>query len=271
MREIEPHVQGQCAVHVPEEGIVDYLAVCAAMRREVSRLGGDVRLGAEVRKIAPDRLSGGWILQTTTGDVRTGQLVNCAGLYADRISRMAGAQPTVRIVPFRGEYWKLRPERTHLVRHLIYPVPDPAFPFLGVHFTRMIHGGVEAGPNAVLALSREGYRWKNISPRDLASALSYVGLWRFLYRHRRMTAFEIRRSLSRRVFVSSLRKLVPEVDKDDLVPGQSGVRAQVVSRQGDIIQDFVLDRRPNAVHVLSAPSPAATASLAIADHIVAML
>src|SRR5204863_7291714 len=194
-------------------------------------------------------------------------LVNCAGLHADRVARMAGERPRSRIVPFRGEYWTLRPERAHLVRNLIYPVPDPRFPFLGVHFTRMIHGGIEAGPNAVLAFAREGYRWSRFNARDFTQSVAFAGLWRFVRRYPRVATYEVARSLSRSIFARSLQKLVPEVETRDLERGTTGVRAQAMTPDGELIQDFDIVQRPGAVHVINAPSPAATASLAIGRHI----
>ncbi|HEY8174640.1 MAG TPA: L-2-hydroxyglutarate oxidase [Gemmatimonadaceae bacterium] len=272
LRELEPHVGGAWGVHVPEEGIVDYGAVCAALRREVERLGGEVVVNAGVRRLRREPGdAGAWVIECEGRTERAKALINCAGLHADRVARMAGERPDVRIVPFRGEYWTLRPEKATLVRNLIYPVPDPAFPFLGVHFTRMVHGGVEAGPNAVLALAREGYRWRNVNARDLASAISFSGLWRFLARYPGTAVYEVARSLSRRLFVRSLQKLVPQVTGDDLVRGNSGVRAQVMTPRGELVHDFVLVQRPDAVHVLSAPSPAATASLAIGSAVAGML
>jgi L-2-hydroxyglutarate oxidase len=184
---------------------------------------------------------------------------------------MAGLRREVRILPFRGEYYKIKPQRQSLVRNLIYPVPDPKFPFLGVHFTRLIHGGIEAGPNAVLALAREGYRKTDVNPRDLYDAISYSGLWNFLGRHRRMCWDELRRSFSRRLFCQSLQKLVPEIQPEDLETGGAGVRAQAITPQGDLVQDFHFAHQPNAIHVLNAPSPAATASLAIGEEIVEQL
>ncbi len=194
-------------------------------------------------------------------------IINCAGLHADRVARMAGERVEVQVVPFRGEYWMLKPDRASLVRHLIYPVPDPTFPFLGVHLTRTVHGEVEAGPNAVLALAREGYRWRNVNLRDLGGALLYPGLWRFIGRYPQVATHEVARSISRRLFVRSLQKLVPELMANDLVRGPSGVRAQVVDRHGNLVQDFEMIIRSDAIHVLSAPSPAATASLAIGGEI----
>jgi L-2-hydroxyglutarate oxidase len=253
------------AVHVPEEGIVDYRAVCDMLRQRIEALGGQIALRSLVHALR--RTSANWEIDAGGETFAASIIVNCAGLHSDRIARLAGERPATRIVPFRGEYWKLRPESTALVRHLIYPVPDPAFPFLGVHFTRMIQGGVEAGPNAVLALSREGYRWSTIDLRDVADALAFPGLWRFLARHPRVATYEVARSVSRELFVRSLQRLIPRVTGDDLIPGPSGVRAQVMSRSGALVQDFEIIARPGAVHVLNAPSPGATASLAIGSEI----
>ena len=193
--------------------------------------------------------------------------MNCAGLHCDRVSELAGEKREVRIVPFRGEYYKLKPERQHLVRHLIYPVPDPQFPFLGVHFTRLIHGGIEAGPNAVLAFAREGYKKTDFNPVDLFDALSFGGLWKFLGRHKRMCWEELKRSFSKKLFCASLQRLVPEVRMEDLETGGAGVRAQAMSPDGTLVQDFSLVRGRRALHVLNAPSPAATAALTIGEEI----
>src|SRR5258708_4970649 len=211
--------------------------------------------------------SSGWIVSTTAGDFETELLINCAGLHCDRVSEMAGLRREVRILPFRGEYYKIKAERRSLVRNLIYPGPDPTFPFLGVHFTRLIHGGVEAGPNAVLAFAREGYRKSDVNLGDLFDALSFPGLWRFLGKHRRMSWAELKRSLSKRLFCESLQKLVPEIRREDLEAGGAGVRAQAMSPDGSLVQDFCFVRRHKALHVLNAPSPAATASLAIGEEI----
>ncbi len=232
-----------------------------------AKLHGRVVTSAEVRALRPT--GHGWVAETPAGEFETDFLINCAGLHCDRVSQMAGLRRKLRIVPFRGEYYKIRPERQFLVRNLIYPVPDPKFPFLGVHFTRLIHGGIEAGPNAVLAFAREGYRKTDINLRDLADALTYSGLWRFLGRYPRMCFDELRRSFSRRLFCQSLQKLVPEIQESDLAPGGAGVRAQALAPNGDLVQDFQFVRQPNALHVLNAPSPAATASLAIGEEIVA--
>jgi L-2-hydroxyglutarate oxidase len=268
MREIEPHVGGVAALRVPQEGIVDYAAVCAALVGQIEALGGRVVTGAKVRRIAAR--APGWVAETAAGAFEAGFLINCAGLHSDRVAQLAGERREVRILPFRGEYYKIRADRQNLVRHLIYPTPDPRFPFLGVHFTRLIHGGVEAGPNAVLAFAREGYRKTDFNARDLFDALSYPGLWRFLRKYPSMCWYELRRSLSRGLFCQSLQRLVPEIRPDDLATGGSGVRAQAIAPEGDLVQDFRLIARPNALHVLNAPSPAATASLAIGREIVAL-
>lgn len=269
-REIEPHAAGLAAVQVPEEGIVDYHGVCAAMEKALRAQGVQIVTNARVKKAVRDGSSGEpWRMETTAGDFSGDFLINCAGLHCDRVAENAGEKREARIVPFRGEYYKLKPSAQSLVRHLIYPVPDPAFPFLGVHFTRMIEGGVEAGPNAVLAYAREGYtKWK-IRPGDLFDALSYEGLWNFMKKHRAMAWEEVRRSFSKKLFCESLQKLVPEVMEADLEPGGAGVRAQAMLPDGTLIQDFHLLERPDALHVLNAPSPAATASLAIGEHIAA--
>ena len=268
MREIEPHVGGVAALRVPQEGIVDYTAVCDALAARLSERGARVVTGARVNRL---RWQGAtWIAETTAGEFQADFLINCAGLQCDRVAQLAGERRDIRIVPFRGEYYKLRPERLHLVRHLIYPVPDPRFPFLGVHFTRLIHGGIEAGPNAVLAFAREGYRKTDFNARDLADALTYIGLWRFLRRYPAMCWFELRRSFSRQLFCRSLQRLVPEIQPGDLDTGGSGVRAQAIAPEGELVQDFRFIARPHALHVLNAPSPAATAALAIGAEIAAM-
>ena len=266
MREIEPHAGGVAALRVPQEGIVDYGEVCEAL---VKCIHGRVATNAKVRSLR--QTSGCWSAETQAGDFEAKFLINCAGLHCDRVSELAGLRREVRIVPFRGEYYKIKSDRQSLVRHLIYPVPDPKFPFLGVHFTRLIHGGVEAGPNAVLAFAREGYRKRDINPRDLFDAVSYSGLWNFLARHRRMCWEEIERSFSKRLFAQSLQRLVPEIRASDLDTGGAGVRAQAITPQGELVQDFHFVDQANAVHVLNAPSPGATASLAIGEEIVARL
>lgn len=266
MREIEPHVGGVGALRVPEEGIVDYKAVCEALVRRIAAHGGEVKTGAGVRGLR--ETDGGWRVETPAGDFAFDYIVNCAGLHCDRVAEMAGVPREMRIVPFRGEYYLIKPERQSLVRHLIYPVPDPAFPFLGVHFTRLIHGGVEAGPNAVLAFAREGYSKSDFVAGDLWDAISFPGLWRFLARYPAVSAYELRRSFSRKLFCDSLRRLVPEIEESDIAPGGAGVRAQAMLPNGDLVQDFLFAERPRALHLLNAPSPGATASLAIGDEVV---
>jgi L-2-hydroxyglutarate oxidase len=265
MLEIEPHVAGVAGLRVPQEGIVDYPKVCEALLGKISAQGGRAVMNAKVTKLRPT--SNGWVAGTTAGEFEADFLVNCAGLHCDRVSVLAGERREVRIVPFRGEYYKLKSGRQHLVRHLIYPVPDPQFPFLGVHFTRLIHGGVEAGPNAVLAFAREGYKKTDFNPADLFDALSFGGLWKFLGRHKRMCWEELKRSFSKKLFCASLQRLVPEVRMEDLETGGAGVRAQAMSPDGTLVQDFSFVRGRRALHVLNAPSPAATAALAIGEEV----
>ena len=265
--EIEPHVRCLQAVHVPEEGIVDFSGVVAALCTAITALGGELRASAGVTSL--ERRSDGWVVTASESILAADFVVNCAGLQSDRVAALAGEVPPCRIVPFRGEYFELRESRRHLVRNLIYPVPDPAFPFLGVHFTRMIAGGIECGPNAVLATAREGYRRSQFSLRDTADAASFPGLWRFVAGHPRMTAFELARSFSRKMFARSLQRLVPEIQAADLIPGNAGVRAQAMRPDGTMVDDFLFLERPDALHVLNAPSPAATASLAIGEEVAA--
>jgi (S)-2-hydroxyglutarate dehydrogenase len=266
LRKIEPAAAGIAALHVPESGIVDYREVCFAMRRTIETTGGRVITGARVSSIdaRADHLQIGF----GKSAVRAQWMVNCAGLHSDRVLKLAGGQPSAKIVPFRGEYYELVPSSAGLCRNLIYPVPDPAFPFLGVHFTRMIGGGVECGPNAVLALARQGYRWRDIRPGDLAETLLFGGFRKLAAQHWRMGMGEIWRSANKGAFVTALQKLIPSIRASDLVPGRSGVRAQAVSPDGKLIDDFVIEQTQRAIHVLNAPSPAATASLAIGQHIV---
>jgi L-2-hydroxyglutarate oxidase len=269
MRRIEPHAAGLAAAHVPEEGIVDYRAVCDTMAAEIQKRGGVILTSAQATKL--HRQGDEWIAQTANGEARGQWLINTAGLHCDRVSELAGEQREVRIVPFRGEYYQLSDDAQYLCRHLIYPVPDPSFPFLGVHFTRMIGGGVEAGPNAVLAFAREGYRLRDINLCDLADALAFPGLWRFLKRYPSMAFTELAQSFSRERFCRALQRLVPDVQPQHLAPGGAGVRAQAMTPHGDLVQDFHIVARDHALHILNAPSPAATASLAIGGHIAAMI
>jgi L-2-hydroxyglutarate oxidase len=268
-REHEPEVSCVAALHVASTGIVDFGAVCTTLAGLVEKAGGEVQLGARVTGL--DGRGGRQIVHTTAGDFEADALVNCAGLHADRVARLAGVDPPARIIPFRGEYHQLRADRRHLVRGLIYPVPDPQFPFLGVHLTRMIDGSVHAGPNAVLALSREGYRWSTVNLTDITDFAGYPGLWRLARRHLRYGLGEVRRSLSARRFAASLARLVPAVTAADLEPCQAGVRAQAVKPTGELVDDFLIVTRERQVHVLNAPSPAATSSLEIAKRIVAHL
>jgi len=267
IRAYEPHAAGLAGIRVPQEGIVDYAAVCAAMIEEIGADGGEIRLSSEVMRL---RRKNHWTIETRSGDYEADFVINCAGLHCDRVGRKAGSRERTKIVPFRGEYYMLRPERQHLVRNLLYPVADPQFPFLGVHYTRLIHGGVECGPNAVLAFAREGYRKRDFSVRDTLETFTYGGFWRFFLRYPRMCWEEFKRSYSKGLFCRSLQRLVPELTMEDLMPGGSGVRAQALSPQGKLIEDFYFVRGAGALHVLNAPSPAATASLAIADEIVTM-
>jgi L-2-hydroxyglutarate oxidase len=281
-REHEPALRCVGALRVSSTGIVDYRAVCATLAELAERAGAEVRLGARVTAVHVR--GGAQVVETTAGEFAADVLVNCAGLHADRVARLAGSTPPARIVPFRGEYFELRPERRSLVRGLIYPVPDPRFPFLGVHLTRMIDGTVHAGPNAVLALAREGYSWGLVNPRDVADLIGYPGLWRLAGRHLGYGLTEVRRSLSRHRFAASLARLVPELTEDDLVPAPAGVRAQAVTRDGSLVDDFLIvtsgagtgagqhgTAGNRQVHVLNAPSPAATSSLEIAKRVVAHL
>jgi len=265
LREYEPAVAGIAGLWVPQTGIVDFRQVAAELAAQFQRLGGTLRLGARIARVQHRPRS--LVLRWRGGELETRHLVNCAGLYADRIARLCGLRPALRIVPFRGEYYRLAPAREGLVRNLIYPVPDPRFPFLGVHFTRMAAGGVEAGPNAVLALSREGYRWRDVSPRDLAETLRYRGFRRLAARHWRTGIGEIHRSLSKRAFVAALRRLIPALTPGDLEPHGAGVRAQAIAADGSPLDDFHILEAPRMLHVLNAPSPAATASLSIARHL----
>jgi (S)-2-hydroxyglutarate dehydrogenase len=256
----EPFARGVAGLHVPQTGIVDYVSVSNAYAEDVRTGGGEVLTGARVSAVRRD---GDLVLSTGRGEVRARGLVGCAGLQADRFARLCGVDPGVNIIPFRGEYYEIVPGRRSLVRNLIYPVPDPAFPFLGVHFTRKLGGGIEAGPNAVLAFCREGYTKTSFSLRDALAIATSPGFTSFAIRHLRMGLGEFRRSFSKRLFVAVLRALVPELGGDDVVPAGSGVRAQAMDRQGRLVDDFHLVEADRMLHVLNAPSPAATASMAI--------
>jgi L-2-hydroxyglutarate oxidase len=268
-REIEPHVACIAALHVQETAIIDYRGVCEALVRRLEAAGADLRLSTRVVGLREGPRT--TAVETSTGVLQADAVVNCAGLQSDLIAALGGRRLPARIIPFRGEYFELRPQSRHLVRGLIYPVPDARFPFLGVHLTRMVGGGVHAGPNAVLALAREGYTWRTVDARELASTVAYPGFWRLASRHARTGLAEVTRSLSRRRFAESLQKLVPEIVLDDLVPAPAGVRAQAVLRNGALVEDFLVERQGRTVHVLNAPSPAATSALEIAAHVETLL
>jgi (S)-2-hydroxyglutarate dehydrogenase len=273
LKELEPHAVGIKGLYVPETGIIDYKKVADAYAEHIRNAGGDIRLSQKVVGILD--LAAEIVLQTSGGDYRTKYLINCCGLQSDLVAKMmaarsAGDQEEHRIIPFRGEYYKIAPPRQFLVRNLIYPVPDPNFPFLGVHFTRMAKGGVEAGPNAVLALAREGYRHTNVNVKDLWQTVSFGGFWAMTGKYWRTGFGELYRSLSKTAFVRALQKLLPEIREGDLVAGGAGVRAQAVSASGALVDDFVIKQSPRAIHILNAPSPGATASLAIGQSIAEM-
>jgi (S)-2-hydroxyglutarate dehydrogenase len=264
-KEIEPHVAALAALWLPTTGIADYRGVCDAYRRQIETAGGAVQLGTKVERL--DRVGGSHRLTTSLGDVEAGFVVNCAGLYSDRVARMDGADPTAQIVPFRGEYYELAPHRRDLVKGLIYPVPNPDFPFLGVHFTRMIDGTVHAGPNAVLAFKREGYAKRDFDAKELAEILRYRGFHKLALKNWREGAREMWRSMSKKAFVASLQRLIPEITEDDVVPTHAGVRAQALKPDGGMVDDFLIVEGQGTLHVCNAPSPAATASLEIGREI----
>ncbi|MFT4605514.1 MAG: L-2-hydroxyglutarate oxidase [Rhodothermales bacterium] len=265
LKEYEPHVRGRCAVHVKDAGIADYGAVSRRIGQRSVELGVDLRKGHAVRDLRPeqDRV----IINTEKGDIDAGLVVNCAGLHSDRIARMGGVDPGLRIVPFRGHYHKLAPEAEHFCKTLIYPVPNPAYPFLGVHFTRMVRGGVECGPNALLAFAREGYRIPQFSVRDMSDYLAYSGFRRLIKDHWKQGVHEFACAVSRSRYVKELQKLIPAVRKEHLLPAPSGIRAQAVLPDGSMADDFLILERPNQIHVCNAPSPAATAGLRIGSTI----
>lgn len=265
LRELEPHVTGLRAIWSPRTGIVDFAQVARAYAEDVLERGGQVRTGHQV--VAIHRGSCSTLIETTASDVEARTIVSCAGLYADHIARLTGAPPVPQIVPFRGDYYVLRPERAGLVRGNVYPVPDPRFPFLGVHFTPRMDGQVWLGPNAVLAFAREGYRRTTVNVAELVEAVRYPGFRKLARKYWRTGLAELWRDFSRRAFLCSLQRYIPELVEDDLLPGPSGVRAQALSPDGELVDDFVLDRQPGILHVRNAPSPAATSSLEIARMI----
>ena len=269
IRELEPHAAGVAGLWVAETGLVDFAAVAERIAARLRASGGTVVTGARVTRVVRERDGGGLVVETPRGPFACGGLVNCAGLQSDRVARLCGVEPDLRIVPFRGDYYALVPARRELVRHPIYPVPDPAFPFLDVHFTTTLAGGVEIGPNAVLALARQRYRRLAFSLRDTAATLGWPGFWRLAGRHWRTGLGELRRSLSRAAFARAAARLVPEIRPADLVAAGCGIRAQAVDRRGRLVDDFRFATGDRTVHVLNAPSPAATAALAIGEEIAA--
>ena len=268
LKEIEPHATGIKALYAPGTGIVDYRKVANAYAENLRANGGEILTDSEVRNIR--RSAGSIFLETTQESLESKYLINCAGLHADKVARMMGVSPDVRIIPFRGEYYTLNPQSRHLVKALIYPVPNPRFPFLGVHFTRNAHGEVEAGPNAVLAFAREGYKKTNFNAGETLGTLGYPGFWAMTMKHWRTGVGEMHRSFMKSVFLHDLQRLLPEVKGTDLVSGGSGVRAQAVDKRGRLLDDFSIQETEGAIHVLNAPSPGATSSLSIGEHIVSL-
>jgi (S)-2-hydroxyglutarate dehydrogenase len=266
VREIEPHVRCLAAIHVPSTGIVNYREVVAKQVDLVRARGGTVQTGTRVDRVR--RMNGTQVIETSRGPFEARFIINCAGLHSDRVARLDGVDPGVHIVPFRGEYYELVPEKRHLVKTLVYPVPNPSFPFLGVHLTRMIDGAIHAGPNAVLALKREGYNKTDVDWGDLFETLSFPGFWRLARKYYRDGIREMARSFSKRAFLKSLQQLVPEIAASDLVSTKSGVRAQAVTPAGELVDDFFIVEGKDSIHVCNAPSPAATASLEIGRFVV---
>lgn len=265
LKEAEPHATGLAGLSVPSTGIVDYTRVANAFATLVEEKGGQLRTGTRVQSVSE---TGSAVeVRTNRGVIRARTLVNCAGLHSDRVARLCGVDPGTKIVPFRGEYYELRSEKRYLVKNLIYPVPNPNFPFLGVHFTRSVEGMVEAGPNAVLGLAREGYKKTDFVLKDFVEELTYPALWRLARTNWRTGVGEIHRSLSKKAFVRGLQKLVPEVRAGDIVPIAAGVRAQALTKEGKLVDDFLISEGENSIHVLNAPSPAATASIPIGEEI----
>ncbi len=269
LNELEPHAAGIKAIHVPEAGIVNYKQVCEKLGELITQTGGDILTDSKV--IGIEHETGKSVVKSTNGEVEAKLVVNCAGLHCDRVTKMGGSQPSAKIIPFRGEYFELKEDSKGLCKNLIYPVPDPSFPFLGVHFTRMIGGGVECGPNAVLAFAREGYKKLDINLYDLFESLTYPGFIKMSIKHMGMGLGEMWRSFSKAAFVKALQKLMPEIKKEDLVAAPAGIRAQAVTRDGGLVDDFLIDETEHMVNVNNAPSPAATASLNIGKSVVEKL
>lgn len=269
LKEYEPHVTGTAGLFVPQTGIVDFLQVTNTFAKIINETGGEINTGC--RFISVNKSGKELVLKTTTGDIKSKFIVNCGGLFSDRIAKSCGTNPGLQIVPFRGEYFKLKKENEHLVKNLIYPVPDSKFPFLGVHFTRMINGGIEAGPNAVLAFKREGYNKTDFSFKDVSRMMTYPGFWKMVSKYYKMGFGEFYRSFSRKAFVKALQKLVPEVQLNDIAKGGAGVRAQALEPNGKLVDDFRIAEAERMIHVLNAPSPAATASISIGNTIAMMV
>lgn len=273
LAQLEPQVSGVAAIHVPETGIIDYRLVAKKLAELIQSQGADIRCQTRLTGLRKETAS--QILLTSQGEYATRLIVTCAGLYSDRVAKLCGASVQTKIIPFRGEYYELKPKARHLCRNLIYPVPNPQFPFLGVHFTRMIGGGIECGPNAVLAFSREGYSKSQINCKDLFDSVTFAGFRKLSWKYWQMGMGEMWRSVSKNAFVKDLQKMIPEITAHDLVPAPAGVRAQAVSPEGEIVDDFLIESNDRAVHVLNAPSPAATASLnigkTVATKVLAML
>ena len=268
LAELEPHVKGVAALFAPKTGIVNYQDVSRVYAEKVQSAGAEIHLNSKVESF--ERHDGLIYIETESGEFRAKNIINCAGLHSDRVARMMGVDPGLHIVPFRGEYYTIKKEREFLVKHLIYPVPDPAFPFLGVHFTHNMKGYVEAGPNAVLAMRREGYRKRDFSIGDSWETFTFGGFWRMTARDWKTGFYEVNRSLRKSVFVKDLQKMIPEIQKSDLGTGGSGVRAQAVDNQGNLLDDFRIAQTEGAVHVLNAPSPGATSSLVIGNKVADM-
>ena len=266
LKELEPHAAGIQAIHVPQAGIVDYRQVCERLSQRITERGATVKTSAKVTGMF--RRDNRMVVENTAGEIEARLIVNCAGLHSDRMTWMSGQRPDAQIVPFRGEYFELKPSAQHLCRGLIYPVPDPNFPFLGVHFTKMIHGGVECGPNAVLAFAREGYFKTSFNLFDTLESLTYPGFLRLAWKHWRAGLGEMWRSFSKEAFVAALQRLVPEVQSEHLVPAPAGVRAQALTRDGNLVDDFLIVENDLVINVCNAPSPAATASLNVGRMIV---
>jgi len=269
LKDYEPHVSGTAGLFVPQTGIVDFLQVTNSYAKIIKGAGGEIETNC--RFISVSNSGEELILRTTRGDIKSKFLVNCGGLYSDRIAKACGVNPGLQIIPFRGEYFKLKEEKEYLIKNLIYPVPDPKFPFLGVHFTRMINGGIEAGPNAVLAFKREGYSKTDLSFKDVSALLTYPGFWKMALKYFNMGFGEFYRSVNKKAFVKALQKLVPDAQLRDIAKGSAGVRAQALEPNGKLVDDFRIAEAKRMVHVLNAPSPAATASISIGNRIAQMV